>query len=59
MQLNTSVFVALAKLEQLERMEEALIEAAMAQGLNIVRRADASPAAVLGIAVRQREAIAA
>lgn len=38
-------------LDQLERDEEALIEAAGRDGLDIARRADASPVAVLGIVV--------
>jgi hypothetical protein len=36
-------------LDDLERREEATIEAALAQGLDVLRRVDASPLAVLGV----------
>jgi hypothetical protein len=41
-----------AHMDQLERAEESLIEAGQEQGLDAGRRADASPAAVLGIVVK-------
>jgi hypothetical protein len=43
-----------ADLEKLERDEEALIEQAADDGIEVLRRAEASPAAVLGIRVKQR-----
>jgi hypothetical protein len=45
-----------ADLDALERLEETLIEQAARDGLEILRRADASPAAVLGVAVTGRVA---
>jgi hypothetical protein len=39
----------------LARREEALIERAASDGLEVLRRPDASPVAVLGIEVRRRE----
>jgi hypothetical protein len=44
-----------AGIEQLGRQEEALIEAAFAQGVDVLRRARADPACVLG--VRERVAV--
>jgi hypothetical protein len=44
------------QLETLERSEEALIEQAAAAGIEIARREDASPAAVLGVRLQQRHA---
>lgn len=41
-----------ARMDQLERAEEGLIEAGHEQGLDVARRADASPAAVLEIVVK-------
>jgi hypothetical protein len=41
-----------ARMNDLERSEEALVENAQAQGMDVMRRADASPAAVLGIVVK-------
>jgi hypothetical protein len=40
-------------LDQLERCEEALIEAAQEQGIEITRRTDCSPPCVLGVRVVQ------
>jgi hypothetical protein len=48
-----------ARIDQLEREEEALVESAQAQGLDVLRRESASPAAVLGVAVAQAKAAAA
>ena len=50
-----------ADLDKLERTEEALIEAAHAEGREIARRPTASPAAVLGVRMvkRQRERVRA
>jgi hypothetical protein len=48
-----------ADLDRLEREEEALIEAAAAQGTEIARRPDAAPGAVLSVAVAQAKAAAA
>lgn len=45
--------------DRLEREEEALIESAQAQGLDVCRRENASPLAVLGLTVRERAAVAA
>jgi hypothetical protein len=42
----------LAEVEEVERVEEALIELAESQGGEIQRRVDASPAAVLAVIVR-------
>lgn len=39
-----------ANLDALERMEEALVEAAIAEGIDVMRRSNASPLAVLGVA---------
>ena len=41
-----------AELEVLERQEEALIEAAFAHGVDILRRSGADPACVLGVRLR-------
>jgi hypothetical protein len=41
-------------LETAERAEEALIELATKQGLDILRRVDASPPCVLGVVVKAR-----
>jgi hypothetical protein len=49
----------MANLEQLERCEEALIDMAASEGVDVMRRAEASPAAVLGVVVKQRNARAA
>ncbi len=47
---------AIAAIEALERKEEALIEDAMARdGIEIERRQEASPAAVLGVRVVKRD----
>ena len=48
-----------ARLDQLEREEEGLIEAAATEGLEIMRRENASPAAVLDVVRKQRVAQAA
>ena len=40
-------------IDQLERSEEALIEAAQAQGIEVARRTDCSPSCVLGVRVVQ------
>jgi hypothetical protein len=40
-----------ANLEQLERQEETLIEMAASEGVDIMRRADADPRAVLGVSI--------
>jgi hypothetical protein len=39
------------QLLELERQEETLIDAALAEGVDIMRRADADPAAVLGVSI--------
>jgi hypothetical protein len=44
-----------ANLLELERAEESLIDAALAEGVDIMRRADADPRAVLGIAVAAKQ----
>ena len=41
-----------AELEALERQEEAMIELAFAQGVDILRRSGADPACVLGVRLR-------
>lgn len=41
-----------SQLDTLERAEESLIEAAAEEGLNIERRVDASPVAVLGVVIK-------
>ena len=46
-------------IDQLERIEEGIIDAALAQGQVIERRADASPAAVLGIVLKSVMAVEA
>ncbi len=43
-----------ADLDRLAREEEALVEAAIAAGIDVLRRPDASPAAVLGVAIKGR-----
>lgn len=48
-----------ADIDRLERDEEALIEQAQAEGVDIARRAMAAPAAVLGVVLKTREANAA
>ncbi|MDO9411979.1 MAG: hypothetical protein Q7T81_05320 [Pseudolabrys sp.] len=48
-----------AQLDKLERTEEALIEVALSQGLDVIRRSNASPAAVLGVVVKAKKAEAA
>ncbi len=48
-----------ARIDTLERQEEALIEMALASGQDVVRRANASPAAVLGVRARARAGRAA
>jgi hypothetical protein len=45
----------MAQLLELERREECLIERAVADGSDVLRRPDASPAAVLGVAVVAKE----
>ena len=45
-------------IDQLERSEEALIEAAQAQGIEVTRRTDCSPPCVLGVRVVQPKAAA-
>lgn len=47
------------RVDMLERLEEALIMRAQSDGLEILRRPNANPAAVLGIAVKRRSANAA
>ena len=56
---NERLAVAKSKLLVLEREEEALIEAASDDGENIVRRYDADPQAILGVAVKRKKAVAA
>lgn len=48
-----------AKLDRLNREEESLIERAQEQGLEILRRADADPAAILGVRRKTAKASAA
>ena len=48
-----------AELDGLERREEALIRQAALAGTDILRRPDASPAAVLGVKIARRIAVAA
>jgi hypothetical protein len=43
-----------ADLERLERDEESLIEQAADDGIEVLRRAEANPAAVLGVRIKQR-----
>jgi len=45
-----------ANLDQLEWQEEGLIDLAASEGVEIMRRQDASPAAVLGVAVAKQRA---
>jgi hypothetical protein len=47
-----------AELDRFERDEETLISRAASDGLDILRRPDASPAAVLGVAVVKAAAAA-
>jgi hypothetical protein len=49
-----SVAALTVKIEQFEREEEALIEAAIAQGQDMMRRPNASPAAVLGVVAKEK-----
>lgn len=56
---NERLGVAKAKLLVLEREEEALIEAAYDDGQQIVRRYDADPAAILGVQIKRKKAVAA
>jgi hypothetical protein len=48
-----------AEIAVLEREEEVLIEQSEIEGPIIMRRADASPSAILGVRIKQREAIPA
>ena len=45
-----------AQIDKLERTEEALIEVALSQGLDVIRRSNASPAAVLRVVVKPKKA---
>lgn len=56
---NERLAVAKTKVLILEREEEALIEAASADGQQIVRRYDADPQAILGVQIKQKKAVAA
>jgi hypothetical protein len=51
-QKETRLAELMARMNDLERSEEALVENAQAQGMDVMRRADASPAAVLGVVVK-------
>jgi hypothetical protein len=44
-----------AELLALERLEESLVERACSDGLDTLRRVDASPAAVLGVAIMKED----
>lgn len=46
-----------AHINELERVEEALIETAHAQDLDILRRSDASPAVVLSVTVAKKQKV--
>jgi hypothetical protein len=46
-------------IDELERSEEALIEAAQTQGVEVARRTDCSPPCVLGVRIAQPKAQAA
>jgi hypothetical protein len=46
-------------IDDLSRQEESLIEAAAAEGIDLLRRADAAPMAVLSVIVGKRAAAAA
>jgi hypothetical protein len=47
-----------SRLADLERTEEAIVEALLASGVDVTRRFDASPAAILGVTVKRNAAAA-
>jgi hypothetical protein len=52
--IGTALTLSAKPMTPLEREEEALIEIAQAQGHDVPRRPNASPAVVLGVIVKER-----